>query len=80
MTQLQAQAYRLIDQLPEEKLAEAVITLKRIKNTLTTSQDSPETRAAWQREFKALRAESSKYPMEDIETARKAALAEKYHL
>lgn len=50
MTALQAQAYQLIDQLPEEKLAEAVNFLKKVRTEVKTTEERTQEEEAERRE------------------------------
>ena len=75
------QAQELLAQIPENQLAQAIkfmtdlLNKKESKTYSTLPYVNPQEIL---KELDALREELSKYPIEDLDTAREAALAEKY--
>jgi len=83
MTKLQAQACQLIKQLPEDKLTQAVELLNGLLDRQSFSKGSNGSMPSRKNDelfqkWMALREETLKYSFEDVETARKNAIAEKY--
>ncbi len=78
MTTLQ-QAQELLAKLPEQKLAQTIKFMTGLLNQKSTTEPLPKVDSKeLQREFAELLERSKNYPEIDIETARQAAMNEKY--
>ena len=75
------QAQKLLAQLPEDKLFQAIKFLTDLLDKKNLKKQSTMPYVDSQKlleELEALRNELSKYPIEDLETVRETALAEKF--